>query len=385
LSWRSLLKILHRKPEPVRREGIERRPPSNEAVASTRNQVIFGLVALVVVAVVIYLIRDVMGAFVLAGLLAVVIDPWVRRLVAIGIPRVLAIPITLLVLLLVLAGLVTLVVPLFTEEIPRLESQAPGIAATAQAQLSRLHGRPLTILGQRIDLTDMTRSLLQNLGVFLLGQFGTAIGLGIAALGTLAQMLLMLLITFLISLDAGRIARFLRSLAPTAHRHQVDAIMIDVYRMLHAYIRGQLLIAALIGVVSGLAVWAIGVKYPLALGLLAGVTALVPYLGPFLGAIPAVVVALSAGWQQAIAVVIAYLVISNVILNLVYPKVMGDAVQLAPLAVIIAFIAGFSLAGILGMVVAVPVAATFRIIYDHLQPELFGPSEPPPLLPPKPD
>ena len=108
----------------------------------------------------------------------------------------------------------------------------------------------------------------------------------------------MLLVAFLVSLDAHRIGRFIRNLSPTAYRSEVDAILAEVQHMLYGYIRGQLVVAMLIGLVSGLAVWLIGLKYALALGLLAGVTALVPYLGPFLGAVPAVVVAVSAGWQQ---------------------------------------------------------------------------------------
>jgi predicted PurR-regulated permease PerM len=142
--------------------------------------------------------------------------------------------------------------------------------------------------------------------------------------------------------------------------------------MLYGYIKGQLVVALLIGLISGLAVWLIGLKYALALGLLAGMTALVPYLGPFLGAVPAVVVALSIGWKQAVAVVISYVLIGTLLLNVVYPKVVGGAVRLPPLVVIVALVAGFSLAGVLGMFVAVPIAATGRIVYDHFHLRLFG-------------
>jgi predicted PurR-regulated permease PerM len=372
VPWSIIRKRLRRSGERAGSEPVEEDLSRPGRLSSTRAQVTFGLLALAVLLAVAYLIRGVMGAFVLAGLVSLVIEPWVQRLQRLRVPRPLAIVASLVALLTVLAGLVTLVVPLFTEEIPRLEAQAPALAAAAQGQIIRLQGQPLTIFGYRLDLSAATRALEQNGGGFLLGQFGTALGFGIAALGTLAQVGLMLLITFLISLDNGRFIRFTKSLAPTAYRSQVEAIMTDVQRMLHVYVRGQLVIAAMIGLVSGVAVWAIGLKYPLALGLLAGVTALVPYLGPFLGAIPAVVVALSTGWKEAIAVVIAYLVISNVILNFVYPKVIGDALKLPPLAVIVALIAGFSLAGILGMFIAVPLAATLRIVDDHLHPLIFG-------------
>jgi len=117
--------------------------------------------------------------------------------------------------------------------------------------------------------------------------------------------------------------------------------------------------------------------FALALGLLAGITSLVPYLGPFLGAIPAVLIGFADSPEKGLLVAAAYLLISNVILNFVFPKVMGDAVKLPPILVIVAFLAGFSLAGILGMFVAIPVAATIRIIYDHVHPRLFDPPAPP--------
>ncbi|MGI8562633.1 MAG: AI-2E family transporter [Candidatus Dormibacter sp.] len=344
--------------------------------ASTRKQAVFGLLVVAALVLVLILVRDVMGPFVLGGVLAFVIEPLVVRLTRIGLSRPLAILVTLLAILLALAGLFALLVPLFTTEIPLLQAQSAGLADTAQGQLSKLAGSAPVIFGYRVDLSGTAQLLGARAEGFLLGQFGNALSFAVAALGTFFQIGLLLIITFLVSLDARRINRFLRSLAPTEYRPDVEAILAEVKRMLYGYAKGQLVVAALIGLVSGLAVWVIGLKYALALGLLAGVTALVPYLGPFLGAIPAVVVALSIGWQQAVAVVIAYVLIGTILLNVVYPKIVGGAVQLPPLVVIVALVAGFSLAGVLGMFVAVPIAATGRIVYDHFRLRLFGPTEP---------
>ena len=377
VPWSIVARVLARKePEPDGTAAAEETIQVQAAIASTRKQVVFGLLAVAVLVLVLFLVRDLMGAFVLGGLLAFMIEPPVGRLTRFGVPRALAILVTLLAILLALAGLLTLLVPLFTEEIPLLQAQAAGLATTAQGELSRLEGAPPVVFGYRVDLTGTAQLLAAHTEEFLLGQFGNAVSLGVAALGTIFQIGLMLLVAFLVSLDAQRIGRFIRNLSPTAYRTEVDAIVAEVQHMLYGYIRGQLVVAMLIGLVSGLAVWLIGLKYALALGLLAGVTALVPYLGPFLGAVPAVVVAVSAGWQQAVAVAFAYLVIGTFLLNVVYPKIVGGAVRLPPLVVIVALIAGFSLAGVLGMFVAVPIAATGRIVYDHFHLRLFGPPGP---------
>jgi predicted PurR-regulated permease PerM len=232
---------------------------------------------------VLFLVRDVIGPFVLGGLLAFVIEPLVGRLTRAGLPRALAILAVLLAILLLLAGLFALAVPLFLEEIPLLQAQAAGLAATAQGQLSRLEGAPPVIFGFRLDLSGTVQLLAARGEEFLLGQFGNALSLAITALGTFFQIGLTLLIAFLVSLDAHGIGRFLRSLAPTVYRPDLDAILAAVERMLYGYIKGQLMVALLIGLISGLAVWVIGLKYALALGLLAGVPLWCPTSAPSWG------------------------------------------------------------------------------------------------------
>src|SRR5205823_7742464 len=117
-----------------------------------------------------------------------------------------------------------------------------------------------------------------------------------------------------------------------------------------------------IGLVTGLALWIVGVPYSLALGIVAGVTAFIPFIGPFLGALPAVAVAafVSQSSGKVVVVLVLYFVISNVVYNFISPKVFGDAVHLSPMLIIIPFAVGGNLGGILGLFVAVPVASTPR-------------------------
>lgn len=332
----------------------------------------FGLSALLLGLLVLYLIRDVLGAFVLGALIAFLIVPIVDRMAAAGIPRSLSILCVFLLLVAVLAGLITAVLPLLTTELDSLRMQAPAFASVAENRLSALQGQPLEVLGFHIDLTGMAVALNKNFNDFLLGQFGNALSFGITAVTTLFQAVLMLIVAFLLAMDSHAFSRTMRAIVPRDYRPDFDEIWSQIKQMLYAYMRGQLIIAALIGITSGIAVQMLGLPYALALGLLAAITSLVPYLGPFLGALPAVLVGLAIGPQKAVLVAIAYLLISNVILNLVFPKVMGDAVRLRPILVITAFIAGFSLGGILGMFIAIPVAATLRIIYDHVQPSVYA-------------
>ena len=322
--------------------------------------------------VVLWLIRDVLGAFVLGAAIAFLIQPGVHRLTEVGIPRMAAIGLIFVAIILALAGLILLVVPLGVSEVGQLQAQAPALSAEAQKRINELQGSPVSIFGLNVDLTYTTQFLSSHLRDYLLGQFGNAVSIGVTALTTVLQILLMFIVAFLLALDAAAVRRVLRRLVPNDYRTDFDQIWRRIRRMLYAYVRGQVIIAGMIGILSGIACALLGLADPVALGLLAGITAIIPYLGPFLGAIPAILVALAISPLQALLIALAYFVISNLILNFVYPKVMGDAVKLPPLLVIVAFIAGFSWAGVLGMFVAVPIAATLRILFDHIYPRLYG-------------
>ena len=334
-------------------------------------QIAFGFGALVVAIIVLYLLRDFLGAFVLGAAIAFLIQPAVVRLVGLGIPRVLAIVITFIVIIAVLAGLVLLIVPLVVSEVGQLQRQAPSLAAAAQDRINSLQGSPIQIFGIDVDIKGTTATISSHLREYLLGQAGNAVTIGLSALTTLLQLVLMFIVAFLLALDAAAFRRVLRRLVPNDYRTDFDQIWRKVRKMLYAYVRGQLIIAGLIGILSGIACAVLGLPDAVALGMLAGVTALIPYLGPFIGAIPAILVGLAASPIKALLIAAIYFLISNVILNFVYPKVMGDAVRLSPILVIVAFIAGFSWAGILGMFVAVPIAATLRILFDHIYPRLY--------------
>jgi predicted PurR-regulated permease PerM len=359
----------------VRAEPADK-PQDGEPAPPTRHyrfrQIWFSLGALILGLLVVYLIRDAIGPFVLGTFLAFLISPWVDRLARYGVPRAVGILLIFTLLGALIAGVVLLAVPAIYTEIKALRAQAPALAASAQDRLSSLQGRPIEVLGFQIDLTGMTNAFAAHTNEFLLGQFGNALTFTVAAVTMVLQLILMLIIAFLVAHDHVAIRAQLRRLVPQDYRSDFDQIYTKIKSMLYAYVRGQLTIAAMIGILCGVAIAILGLPYGAALGLLVGIAALVPYLGPVIGAVPVVLIGIAESPVKGAEVAVVYFVITFVILNLVYPKVMGDAVRLHPILVIIAFIAGFSLAGILGMFVAVPIAATIRILFDYLYPRMYG-------------
>ena len=332
-------------------------------------QIGFGVAALIVAIAVLFLLRDFLGAFVLGAAIAFLIQPAVIRLHSAGVPRVIAIVVVFMAIIVALGGLVLLIVPLGVSEVNQLQVQLPTLASSAQDRFNSL--QPVRVFGIDVDLKGITASVSAHLREYLLGQFGNAVTIGLTALTTMLQLLLMFIVAFLFSLEAPVVRRDLRRVVPNDYRADFDQIWRRVRKMLYAYVRGQLIVAAVIGVCSGIACFAFGLPDAVALGLIAGVSALIPYFGPFIGAVPAVLVGLSQSPETALAVALTYIAISTISLNIIYPKIVGDAVKLPALLVIVALIAGFSWGGILGMFVAVPVAATLRILFDHIYPRLY--------------
>jgi len=368
-------------PEPRNAQAVAPAPTPpprrrrDDDVAARRRvrmlQIAVGVAAVIVGAGVIYLIRDSLGAFVLGALLAFLINPLVDRLSRF-VPRALAIVAIFIALVVGLVGVASVFVPLLTTEIGQLQQQTPSILAQAQRSVEGIQGQPIVLFGFRIDLTRQASNLDQRAGEFLLGQFGNAVTISLVALNLLLQVILTLIIAFLVSFDAHRISSFARELVPGDYREDFDAIWPKVKAMLFSYLRGQLTVAVIIGVAVGIALTVERMPFAVALGVLAGITTLVPFIGPWLGAVPIELVALSLGPQEAIVVGVTYLVITNVVLQFLFPQIMGAAVKLPALLVIVAFIAGFSLAGILGMFIAIPVAATIAILFDHVYLRVYG-------------
>lgn len=121
---------------------------------------------------------------------------------------------------------------------------------------------------------------------------------------------------------------------------------------------------------AGLAAWSLGVPYPLPLGAWVAVTSVVPYVGAFAGAVPAVVLALFVSPTSALLVALAYLAIQQLEGNYLTPKIQGDALGVHPLLVFLAVVAGGDLAGLLGVILAVPALAVLRVLFDFFRARL---------------
>lgn len=285
----------------------------------------------------------------ISALLAIGLDPVVRLLTRHGMKRGLAAAITFFGLLAVLGGAIYAIIPPVVQEVAALIKVAPD-------KLKQLLEDPtISSLDERFKLIEKVQGYLSNLGA------GAASGVFTAA-GVAVDLLVVLILTLYFLLGLPRITDASYRLVPASRRARVREIGDKVVTKMGGYLGGALAIALQAGVVAGLFAWAVGLPYPLAIGAGAFVLDFVPVVGPV---IIGVAMAL-LGFTQSIVVgiVAAAFYIGQHLFEAywLYPRVMRRAVHISSAAVIVAIIVGAALLGVVGAVLAVPVAAAMQLI-----------------------
>lgn len=304
--------------------------------------------------------------------LVFLLEPVVKVFERARIPRIVGSILALLVLLAVVVAVGALVWPTVQAQGAELIQQLPDLYVSI---VEWLRGAALT-LGFNIDellsqqaietwLRDPTnQETIQEL------LFGFGAGAGVFLRGvaeTIAVVGLAPILAIYLLIDLERFKQRTLELTPPAHRNEVAYVSGEVGTALGSFVRGQLLVAFLVGVASSVGMWAIDLPFWLIIGIVAGFLNLIPFLGPVVGGALAALVALLNGdvWQAVWAVVIM-VIIQQIDNHVITPMVQRARVNLSPLVIVLALIVGGALAGLLGVLVAIPATAAVRIVIGHL-------------------
>ena len=301
----------------------------------------------------------------LAYLFAYLFHPLVRWLERRRLPRALGIALVYVLVLGLLALLGWLLATvggqlvLLARTLPERLTQA----RTGLDQLERASPILKTVIEQASTAAQMW---LDNLGANLEGLvrgggasvLGGAFG---AVSGTLEFFVALIVGGYVLAGFEG-INRFLLELLPITWQPLAQSLSEDVGRAVGGYLRGQLLIALLIGVMISFAMTVIGQPLALALGFIAGVFNIVPYLGVVIGIVPALLLAIPGGWGQVLLVAVLFLAVNQLEGHVFSPLILARATNLHPVSVVAAVLAGLSLGGLVGGVVAVPLAALTKLL-----------------------
>ena len=193
---------------------------------------------------------------------------------------------------------------------------------------------------------------------------------GEIARGVLEVLVIVLLapvLAFYIIVDAPNLKQSTERMIPEAQREEFHHVGRQVARAVSGFIRGQLVVALIVGVLSSATLYFLGLQFWLIVGLAAGLLNIVPFIGPWVGGILGVSTALIAGEAtKALWVAVAFLIIQQIDNHIISPMVLRVAVRLGPATIILALLAGGSIGGLFGVLVAVPLTAVLKIIAGHL-------------------
>jgi predicted PurR-regulated permease PerM len=347
-----------RSDQPMVAAVAARRPPHPFKIIVWTVTVIFLVVAAVYFA---FRLRDVITLALIALLLAVGLQGPVVRLRGWGVPRPLGLLTVYLgvVVFLVIAG--WLLLPPVFGDLRALAVQAPAYLAGAEAQLARF-GVDVTLP----DIDDLERRLLAEVTSDVGGYLGralTILNFTVGLLGGAITTLLVLVLSIFIVMEGPTFRAHLLSLLPPDQERQWTEITRRIAVKIQGWMLGTALLGLIIGTVSTIALVLLGMPYPFLLGLIAGIGEFIPMIGPIVAAVPAVSIAAFYGWGMFAAVLVLYIVIQQVENYVLVPRIMGQTVDLPALIVLVAFLIGTELMGVLGGILAMPVAAALQVLW----------------------
>jgi predicted PurR-regulated permease PerM len=337
--------------------------------------------------------RSVVEIVVVASLIALMLNPFVSFLARRGIPRPFAIPLTYVLMIVVLAGIGVALAQPISNQVNAFQHNVPHLIAEAN---KRLHSVQTFFNhhGIHIQLEKQGQTALETIQTKVLKGSSSLLAFTTSLLKSAATAAFGLVLIFVMSVYllvyAGQIGRLVRRWLPQADGTPEDDYPTRVQRAVGGYVRGQLLFSVMMGTTAGVSLWLFGVlgifhdgrTYAFAFGTFFGVMELVPYVGPVLGAIPPVAVALFEKPLVALWVVILFIVIQQLEGHIVAPQIFSHALRINPLLVIVALLFGDAIYGIVGALLALPVAAVVRetLVYlrRHVVLEPWRPQAPPP-------
>jgi predicted PurR-regulated permease PerM len=312
-----------------------------------------------------FFLGDIVLVFFLAWLLAFILSPLVTGLVRVvpGLSRVGAVVVVYTLLLGTLSVLVVVVaqalagsISEFIAGVPKLSQDLPTVLAPWQERLAAIG------LGQ-IDLVSQGRAFLANLNDYAAQLVGPVQQLAVASLGALGNLLLVLILSLYMIIDRDNIMSFLFRLVPPAYAAESRLLETSVARSFGGFLRGQAILGILYGLVATVAGVFFGLDYLPVVASASGVLMAIPFFGPFVSWLPPVLDAVLLRPDAVAPVLLVMGVGWFIIMNIVSPRVMQEAVGIHPIVVLGSVLIGSKVGGIAGAIFGIPIAAVVSAFF----------------------
>ena len=344
----------HNDPEPLVQTVVVKLPAAEVARA-----------ALVVVGIglgllLLWTIQDVVFLLFLAILLATAIEPQVNRLRRGPFGRGSGALVVYTAIVVIIALPTVIFAQSLFAQIDRSVATIPEVVANLRPFAEQL--RPQALSNSAVQAVDRFAVAVESPAP---AEPESVVELGTSAVIHVLEAITVVFLSFYWLVERATIKRAVLRLVPPQRAKNVNAVWLEVEEKLGGWVRGQLLVMAVMGVMAGVGFYVIGLPNPLLLAILAALGELIPLIGPLLGFAPAVIVALIVDPPLALVVIVYALIIQQIEGNILVPRIMGHTVGVSPLTVVLGILIGSILYGLPGAFLAIPVAGAIQVIVTH--------------------
>lgn len=302
--------------------------------------------------------------FIIASIVAFLLHPLVEKIHAYHIPRWLAITLIYLLFITSLGYIAYHIFPAFVLQLKDLQKNLPDFIHTYRTTIYQLYESTSFLPEAFHDRMDMFFNQLEE----FITQYVTSILKKATKIMDLFIIIAVIpVLVFYMLKDYKLIKTVTAKLIPIKYREDSKVLGPAINKTIGAYIRGQLLVCLFVGLTTYIIFLIIDMNYPIILAILMGITNIIPYFGPIIGAVPAVILAFTMSMKQVIYVILGVIVVQLIEGNLLSPYIVGKSVHLHPIIIILALLVGGEVAGIIGMIVAIPFLTVLKVIVKHMK------------------
>lgn len=316
----------------------------------------------------------------IAGFLFYLLNPLVNLLMKIKVKnhqvsRTFAVAIVFLLLIAIIVSALSFLIPNILNQVEQLIQNMPEYIKSFQRFLTKVLQQKnlppwIVDLTKDVDIDAYTKEIEESLSGFaknfmmsITSSIGSIIGMVTSVTVTIVTVPFML---FYMLKDGHKLVPTVTGIFSEKQANRIGELLEKMSETISKYISGQAIECLFVGTCTAIGYGIVGVPFALLIGIFAGITNMIPYIGPYIGLLPALILALSNSVRQTILVIIVCVVVQQIDGNLIYPNVIGKSLDIHPLTIIIILLVAGNLAGLLGMLLAVPVYAVIKVIVIYI-------------------
>ena len=316
----------------------------------------------------------------IAGFLFYLLNPLVNLLMKIKVKnhqvsRTFAVAIVFLLLIAIIVSALSFLIPNILNQVEQLIQNMPEYIKSFQRFLTKVLQQKnlppwIVDLTKDVDINAYTKEIEESLSGFaknfmmsITSSIGSIIGMVTSVTVTIVTVPFML---FYMLKDGHKLVPTVTGIFSEKQANRIGELLEKMSETISKYISGQAIECLFVGTCTAIGYGIVGVPFALLIGIFAGITNMIPYIGPYIGLLPALILAMSNSVRQTILVIIVCVVVQQIDGNLIYPNVIGKSLDIHPLTIIIILLVAGNLAGLLGMLLAVPVYAVIKVIVIYI-------------------